>query len=179
MTHSGAAPKWEVIKDPTARSQPYVLAQLSADDGGNRFPLAVMNSPVFRNGEVSVRFKPVSGKEEQAAGLVWRYRDENNYYLARANALENNVAVFRVENGRYLPLSPRGMPHGFGVRHTVVPNQWAILKVAFKGPLFSVFYDHRRLFTVEDDTFDGSGRVGLWTKADSVTYFDDFRVVER
>ena len=104
MTNHGHAPQWEIVKDMSAATQPYVFAQVSVDTVRDRYPLAIFNGITFRDGDVSVRIKPVSGREVQAGGLVWRYRDENNYYLARANALEKNVQVFKVDNLRSMPL---------------------------------------------------------------------------
>ena len=91
--------------------------------------------------------------------------------MVRANALEKNVVVYKVQDGRRIPLTP--------VHHQVRPNAWNILKVTFKGPSFSVYYDHRRILKVTDWTYTGPGKVGLWTKADSVTYFDNFRLVKK
>lgn len=177
---AGCSAKWEILKDPTAPSQPYVFAQVSRSGPENRVPIAIYSGADVRDGEVSVKFKPVAGREDQAAGLVWRYRDENNYYVVRANALENNVALFKVQNGKRYALAPRGKPAGTtGVHHRVNPNTWSILKVAFRGNTFNVYYDHRRILLVEDGTFPTSGKVGLWTQADSVTYFDNFRFVKR
>lgn len=169
MTNHGLAPQWEILRDTSAATQPYVFAQVSADPVGDRFPLAIFNGVTFRDGDVSVRIKPVSGREVQAGGLVWRYVDENNYYLARANALEKNVQVFKVENGRRVPLMA-------GVRHEIPSNDWSILKVSARGSRFQVYMDHRRILQGWDNTFKSGGKVGLWTVADSVIYFDDFRV---
>jgi hypothetical protein len=172
MTNRGRAPQWEIRKDRSAPTQPYVLAQLAAGPGGDRCPLAIWNGDSLHDGEVSVRIKPVSGHEVQAGGIVWRYRDENNYYLARANAIDKNVQVFKVENGNRVALLA-------GVRHEIPVNGWSILKVWMRGNRFQVFIDHRRILQGQDNTFTGSGRVGLWTVGDSVTYFDDFRVSTR
>ncbi len=113
--------------------------------------------------------KPVAGKGEQAGGLVFRYRDANNYYLARANALDNNVALYKVQNGRRIPLNA-------GVRHDIPSNAWSILKVSVRGSRFQVYVNHRRILEAVDSTFMSPGKFGLWTVGDSVTYFDDFRV---
>jgi hypothetical protein len=172
MTNHGRAPQWEVRTDRSAPTQPYVLAQLAGDPGGDRCPLAIWNGFSLHDGEVSVRMKPVSGHDVQAGGIVWRYRDENNYYLARANAVDKNVQVFKVENGRRVPLLA-------GVRHDIPLNGWSILKVWVRGNRFQVFMDHRRILQGQDDTFTGTGKVGLWTVGDSVTYFDDFRVMTK
>jgi hypothetical protein len=171
MTNRGRAPQWEIRRDGSAATQPYVLAQVSTDPGGDRSPLAILDNMSLRDGEVSVRVKPVSGHEEQAGGLVWRYRDANNYYLVRTNALVKNVAVFKVQDGRFTQILP-------GVKHDLPVNGtgWSILKVSVRGNHFQVFLDHRRILQGTDNTFIGFGGVGLWTGADSVTYFDDFRV---
>lgn len=179
MTHPGGAPKWEIVKDPTAPSQPNVLAQTSSDKTDGRFPLAVFDRS-FKDGELSVKFKPMSGAGDQAAGLVWRYRDENNYYIVRANALENNVVLYKVEAGKRSSLAPVGTAKGtYGVKHTVPSKTWSTLAVTFKGDLLTVFFNGQKLFDVKDGTFKDAGKIGLWTKADSVTYFDDFTFQER
>ncbi len=169
MTNRGAAPRWEVLRDRTAPSPPYVLAQVSADPGGTRFPLAIFNGLELRDCDVSVRLKPVAGQQDQAGGVVFRYRDPNNYYLARANALQQNVALLKVEDGRRIPIAP-------AVQHDLPPNSWRILKISARGNRFQVYVDHRRVLQAVDNTFQGPGRVGLWTVGDSVTYFDDFKV---
>ena len=178
MTSTGGPPRWEVLADNTAPSGPNVLGQLSSDTTRGRFPLAILNALECKDGELSVKFKPVSGKVDQAAGLVWRYRDENHYYIVRANALEDNVVLYKVEGGKRTPLAPKGMPAGtYGVRHAVPTQAWSTLGVTFQGAVFTVYFNGQKLFKVEDVTFTGPGKVGLWTKADSATYFDDFRLV--
>jgi hypothetical protein len=178
MTHRGGAPKWEVVNDDTAPSKPHALAQTSSDKTSGRFPLAILNQADIRDGELRVKFKPVSGSGDQAAGLVWRYRDENNYYIVRANALEDNVVLYKVEGGTRTALAPRGTPaKTYGVKHKVPSKTWSTLGVSFQGNLFTVSFNGQKLFEVDDSTFAGAGKAGLWTKADSVTYFDDFEVV--
>lgn len=169
MTHRGAAPEWRVLKDQTAPTQPYVLAQTSHDSNNSRFPLAIFDELNVRNSDVSVRMKPVSGQEHRAGGVVWRYRDANNYYLVRANALTKNVAIYKIENGEITQISAL-------VPHDIPTNAWSILKVSVRGNRFQVYVNHRRILQGQDNTFQGAGKVGLWTMADSVTYFDDFRV---
>jgi hypothetical protein len=160
---------WEVRKDQTAPTQPYVLAEVSGNSHSSESPLAILNDLTARDADVSVRIKPISGREGLAGGVIWRYRDENNYYVARANALENTISVFKVENGRKTPIYA-------GVKHPVPANSWSILKVSVRGPHFQVFLDHRRVLEGNDTTFSSPGRVGLWTLGDSTVYFDDFRV---
>jgi hypothetical protein len=169
MTNRGGAPHWEIRKDRSAPTQPYVFAQVSTDPTGNRFPLAIFDGMSLRDGDVSVRIKPVAGREDQAGGLVFRYLDANNYYLARTNALEKNVALYKVENGRGVQLL-------VSVHHDIQANEWNILKISARGNKLQVYLNHRRLLQAVDNTFKGPGKIGLWTMGDSVTYFDDFRV---
>jgi len=177
MTHEGGLPKWEIIADPSAPSRPNVLAQVSTDNTSGRFPLAIYEKASLRDGAVSVRFKAVSGERDQAAGIVWRYQNPDNYYIVRANALENNVVLYKVEGGKRISLEPRGTPaKTYGVKHTVPKQTWCTLKVNFSGPQFAVFFDGSKIMEVEDSTFASAGKTGLWTKADSVTYFDDFLI---
>lgn len=168
MTNHGAAPRWEVLKDQTAATQPYVFAQVSTDPVGNRFPLAIFDGLLLRDGDVSVRLKPVSGTQDQAGGVVFRYRDANNYYLARANARQQNVALIKIENGERTQIA--------AVKHDIPSNTWRILKVSVRGNRIQVYLDHRRILQTYDGAFTAAGKVGLWTVGDSVTYFDDFRV---
>lgn len=171
MTSGRTPPRWEVVPDHTAPTQPYVLAQVSKDPTDDRFPLAILDGVTLRDGDVSVRLKPVSGREDQGGGLVWRYRDPNNYYLARANAMNKTVTVFRVQDGRRTALP--------SVKHDFEANAWSILKVSARGNRFQVYVDHRRVLEGRDAAFTGPGQVGLCTVADSVMYFDDFRVYPR
>ena len=177
MTHAGGAPKWEVLKDDSAPSKPNVLAQTSDDRTGGRFPLAIYEKANFTDGAVTVKFKPVSGSGDQAAGIVWRYKDPGNYYIVRANALEDNVVLYKVEAGQRISLAPKGTPSKtYGVKHPVPKQTWGTLRIEFAGKLFTVLYDGNKIMEVEDGTFAGAGKVGLWTKADSVTYFDDLKI---
>ena len=172
MTNRGGAPRWEVRLDSTAPTQPYVLAQVSDDSRGGCYPMAILDRIRLRDGDVSVRVKPVAGREERAGGVVFRYRDPNNYYLARANAKGNSIAIFKVENGQRYQISR-------DVRHDIPSGAWSILKVSARGNRFQVYLNHRRILQTVDDTFGGPGQVGVWTVGDAVTYFDDFRVYPR
>jgi hypothetical protein len=179
LTGQGAKGTWVVMADGTAPSQPNVLAQTSADRTSYRFPLAIADEGSFRDLELSVRFKPVSGREDQAAGLVWRLKDANNYYIVRANALEGNVVLYKVQNGKRSDLPLKGEGRTYGKKTSVPPGQWSELRVVATGYLFEVFLGGQKLYEVEDGTFPEAGKVGLWTKADSVTYFDDLRVTAK
>jgi hypothetical protein len=177
---TASAPRWQVMKDPSAPTPPYVLAHIPSAQNPAVSPVALLEKPALQDGEVSVKFKPLSGRPDQCAGLVWRYQDENNYYFVRADVAAKNVVMYKVENGKRIPLAPRGRPAAsYPVKHVVTPNDWSILKVTFNGPVFSVYYDHRRIFRVEDGTFSNSGKVGLWARASSAAYFDNFRVVTK
>jgi len=180
MTHAGGAPKWEIVRDDSAPHPPLVLAQVSRDPTAGRFPLVIWDRASLRNGEVSVAFKPVDGSIDRAAGIIWRYRDPNNYYIVRANALENNVVFYKVENGTRLSIAPKGLPsRAYGVKHEISSGRWSTLRVVFKDNLFTVFLNGERLFDAEDQTLTEAGKVGLWTKADSLTYFVDFAFIKQ
>jgi hypothetical protein len=179
MTHTGGTPKWEIVRDDTAPHPPMAFAQVSRDATAGHFPLAIWDGATIRNGEASVAFKAVDGSIDRAAGIVWRYQDPNNYYIVRANALENNVVLYKVEAGTRLSIAPKGLPsRAYGVKHEVPSRRWNTLRVVFNESLFTVFLNGERLFDAEDQTFKGAGKVGLWTKADSVTYFADFTFVK-
>lgn len=167
MTGKGA-PKWTVERDDTAPSKGLVLKQ----SGKATYPLAFKEGSSIRDGFVEVRFKPVAGSEDRAAGLVWRAKDANNYYVVRANALENNVVLYKTVNGVRSSLDIVGRRGGYGVKVPVPSNQWHTLRVDFAGTRFKVTLNGKPLFEVDDATFAEAGMVGLWTKADSVTAFD-------
>jgi hypothetical protein len=166
-------PKWTVQKDDTAPSRPNVLKQ-SGWTPRPSFSLCIKTNSSLKDGFVEVKFKPVSGTNDQAAGLVWRYRDAENYYVARANALEDNVVLYKVEKGKRTALDIVGRAGGYGVKERVSAQQWSTLRVNFAGLRFTVLLNGKELYAVEDTTFPEAGAVGLWTKADSVTLFDDF-----
>jgi 3-keto-disaccharide hydrolase len=179
LTGQGTEGEWVVKADPGAPSPPNVFAQTSSDSTNYRFPLAIADDGIFKDPELSVRFKPISGKEDQAAGLAFRLKDANNYYIVRANALENNVVLYKVENGKRTDLPLRGEGRTYGKKANVPSGQWSTLKVIVAGNLFEVYLNDEKLYEVEDETFMDAGKIGLWTKADSVTYFDDLRVTAR
>jgi hypothetical protein len=169
QTGSGTA-KWAVEKDDSAPSKPNVLKQ----SGQATFPVCIKNDTNLKDGFVEVKFKPVAGKEDQAGGVIWRAKDSNNYYIARANALEGNVVLYKTVNGKRSPLDIAGRKGGYGVKEPVASGQWHTLRVEFAGNRFKLSFDGKHLFDVEDTTFTQAGNVGVWTKADSVTLFDDF-----
>jgi hypothetical protein len=127
----------------------------------------------IKDGFIQIKFKAVAGAEDRAGGVVWRARDANNYYVARANALEDNVVLYKTVEGVRSALDIVGRKGGYGVAISVPADEWLTLRVEFKGSRFRVLYNGRQLFEVEDSTFSDAGKVGLWTKADSVTLFDE------
>ncbi len=164
-TGSGKQGRWTVIADPSAPSGTNVLAQLDTDDTSFRFPLAVAAAPILRDGRVAVKCKPVSGEVDQACGLVFRYLDADNYYVTRANPLEGNVRLYRVRDGKRQPLA--------SWTGKVTASAWQDYAVEFRGDHLQVSWDGAKVLDHRDRTFSKPGKVGLWTKADSVTYFDD------
>jgi len=161
QTGSGTA-KWTVDKDNSAPSRPNVLKQ----SGQATFPVCFKNDTSIKDGFVEVKFKPIAGKEDQAGGVIWRLQDANNYYIARANALENNATIYHTIKGKRIEKKRANME--------VASGRWHTLRVDFKDNHFTVAFDGRKAIEWDDDTFKSAGKVGLWTKADSVTAFDDF-----
>jgi hypothetical protein len=170
VTGHGSA-RWRVVKDSSASSAPNVLEQ----SGEGTFCWAVDQRASIRDGWVEAAIKPERGREDQAGGLVFRFIDAGNYYVVRINALEDNVVLFKTVNGKRIPLQLKGRMIGYGMDVAVPDAQWSRLRVEFRGTLFKVFYNGKPMFSVEDRTFTGAGAVGVWTKADSVTRFDDIR----
>jgi hypothetical protein len=168
LTGSGD-PKWTVEFDETAPSKSNVLKQ----SGQATYPLILKNDTNIKDGFVEVKFKAVAGSEDRAAGIVWRAKDANNYYVTRANALEDNVVLYKTVKGVRSPLDIVGRKGGYGIKISVPANTWHSLRVDFKGSRFSVSFNAKQVFEVEDSTFTDAGKVGLWTKADSVTLFDE------
>lgn len=156
------APKWTVEADGTAPSQGRVLRQ----SGKAAFPWCVKDDTALIDGWVEVKLRPLSGREDQAGGVVWRWKDAGHYYVARANALENNVSLYYVEGGRRKTLKY--------VDAAVPLDAWHTLRVEFAGTRIAVLLNGRRTIELDDGRIAGAGKLGVWTKADSVTAFDDF-----
>src|SRR2546425_3023840 len=169
LTGQGRPGVWIVKKDDQAHGN--VLVQTDADTTDYRFPVAVYNDVTAKDVDLSVRFKPISGKGDQGAGLVWRYRDPNNYYITRCNALEDNCTIYHVVNGRRQAFRNQNVK--------VASNTWHTLRIEAAGDHFVVTYDDRKVLDATDQTFKEAGKVGLWTKADSVIAFDDFSIATR
>ena len=156
------SPRWTVEPDASAPSRPNVLRQ----SGSGTFPWCVRPEATLSDGYVEVKFKPLSGREDQAGGVVWRWKDGDNYYVARANALENNVSLYYTQNGSRKTIKYVDAP--------VLRNTWHTLRAEFSGKRILVVLDGKAYIELEDDHIGGAGAVGVWTKADSVTSFDDF-----
>lgn len=172
---AGAPGKWIVEAEGANK----YLAQVDPDNTRARFPVAVVSDISAADIDLSVRFRPISGRVDQAAGLVWRYRDQDNYYIVRANALEDNVVLYKVENGTRTDLPVKGEGRTYGKKTEVPAKQWSTLRVAANGRLFEVHFNGAKLYDVEDATFTQAGKVGVWTKADSVTQFDDLMIITK
>jgi hypothetical protein len=161
-------PRWTVEEDATAPSHSRIVKQ----SGNATFPVLLRNDTNIKDGFIEMKFKPIAGAEDRAAGLVWRAKDANNYYVLRANALEDNVVLYKTVNGVRRSLDIVGRAGGYGVKAPVPANRWGSLRIEFKGSRFKAIYNGQTVFEVEDETFADAGMVGLWTKADSVTLFD-------
>ena len=161
QTGSGSA-KWSVGKDESAPSKPNVLKQ----SGQATFPVCFKNDTNLKDGFVEVKFKPVAGKEDQAGGIISRVQDANNYYISRANALEDNVTIYHTINGKRVAFK--------NINTKVTSGVWHTLRVEFQGNKFAVTFDGNKVIDATDESFANAGEVGVWTKADSVTLFDDF-----
>ncbi len=176
LTGRGKPGKWLIAKDYDSPERGNILAQTEADPTDYRFPVCVYHGLSLKDADISVNFKTVSGKGDQAAGIVWRYKDKDNYYVLRANALEGNVVLYKVQDGKRTDLPLKGQGRTYGVKVAVPSGKWLALRVVAKGSLFTVYFEGKQLFQVEDSSLTASGKFGFWTKADSVTYFDDLKV---
>jgi hypothetical protein len=154
--------KWTVVPDGSAPSKPNVLKQ----SGVATYPVCIKDDTSLKDGFVEVKIKPIAGNEDQAGGVIWRCQDVDNYYIARANALEDNVTIYHTIQGRRVAFK--------NVDTKVAPGVWHTLRVDFLGNKFTVTLDGKKVIEATDDSFADAGKVGVWTKADSVTLFDDF-----
>jgi hypothetical protein len=166
-TGQGSLGRWVVVSDESSFGG-RAIEQSSTDRTDYRFPLAILNTVVAKDVEVSLKFKPVAGRVDQAGGIAVRVLDGDNYYVVRANALEDNVRFYRVVKGRRQEID--------GVNTKVASNEWHLLGLKALGERFTVEFDGKTLFTTSDKTFAGAGKVALWTKSDSVTRFDQITI---
>lgn len=170
-TGQGSEGKWIVMTDSTAPSKPNVVAQTSTDKTDYRFPLLISDEGSFKDLDLSVKFKAVAGQVDRAAGLVFRLKDANNYYIVRANALEDNYRLYHVVDGKRRQFA--------GANFKVTSGEWHEIKVECAGNRIICYYDGVKRIEATDGTFKDAGKIGLWTKADSVTYFDDLKATAR
>jgi hypothetical protein len=170
-TGPGAPGQWVVIAEPSAPSRPNVVAQNSADPTDLRLVLLVGDEGSFKDFGLSVKFKTVSGEVDRTAGLVFRLKDANNYYVAQVNALEDKFRLYHVVAGKKHPFA--------GANFAVSSGEWHELRIECVGDKIICYFDGVKKIEATDETFRDAGKVGLWTKADSVTYFDDLRVVAK
>lgn len=159
---SRGTPHWIVAMEPGSTNPGKVLLQ----DGRGTYPWCVKDDTSITNGFVEAQFKPIAGREDQAGGVVWRWKNADNYYVARANALENNVSLYYVEGGSRKTIKYADAP--------VASASWHTLRVEFSGTHIAVSLDGRRYIELDDSHIAGAGAVGVWTKADSVTAFSRF-----
>ena len=167
-TGGGREGRWVVLAERDAPSGGNVLAQVDTDETDYRFPVAVVQDTSHRDLSLSVKCKPVSGKVDQACGLVFRYKDPDNYYITRANALEDNLRLYYVKDGHRKQFA--------GWNGKITSGAWHELRVVAKGDHFEVSWDGKKVIEATDRTFPEAGKIGLWTKADSITHFDDLTV---
>ncbi len=164
LTGRGKPCHWQIVNDHGN----HVLAQVSAETPDYRFNLITNNLLRYKDVEISVRFKGVQGRGDQGGGPVWRYRDANNYYVARANPLENNFRLYKVANGnRYMLKS---------ASFRIDSGKWYTLKITMQGNRIRCYFDGKLKLETTDNTFSQAGKAGLWTKSDAVTWFDDMRI---
>ncbi len=169
-TNSQRPGRWQVQADKTAPSKPLVFAQLSMRSGRADSSIALFDKNACQDGDVSVVLKLVSGRMEQSAGVIWRFQDTANYYFAVASANKGSVEIYKKANNAVSLLAHAS------VRHPIDPKEWNLLKVAFRGPRVVLYFGHRKLIDAQDTTLANAGKTGLWTKADTVAYFDNFRL---
>ena len=170
MTGSGKGSNWKIVEDNTSPSGSKVLAQ-TVDNSGSTFNLCVADTPRFKDVEVSVAFKAVRGKKDQGGGVVWRYKDDKNYYIARFNPLEDNYRLYKVVDGKRLQLTTKE-------RLKAPADKWHTLTIQMKSDVIVCLLNGTKHLEANDTVFDKVGKVGLWTKADAQTYFDGFQAKE-
>jgi hypothetical protein len=161
------AGNWQVLATDRAKSPPHVLAQLMGKGAEHAYKVLLIKEVIASDLNLEVSFLPIQGRADMGGGLIWRAADDRNYYLARANPLEQNIRVYRVENGI------RHLLENFN--QTIDVKRWHTLRVTHQGCRVNIFYDDKQVFDLCDKTFH-AGMIGLWTKSDAVTYFDDLRL---
>jgi hypothetical protein len=159
-----SAGDWQVLSTDRAKSPPHVLGQLQRKGAEHAYKTLLINSLRGSNLDLQVSFLAIEGKADMGGGLIWRAADDRNYYLTRANPLEQNIRIYRVAKG------VRQMIQNFD--QIIDVRSWHTLRVVMKGCRVQVLFDEKQIFELCDETFK-EGKIGLWTKSDAVTYFDD------
>lgn len=171
-TGTGEGSNWKVVADDSSPSKTGFVVAQTAESPSAVFNLCVADDTSYKDVEVSVAFKAIKGQKDQGGGLVWRYKDANNYYVARMNPLEDNYRVYKVQDGKRSQFATQ--------EDLKVPvGEWHRLKVKHTGDHIECFLDEKKYLDVKDDTFKDAGSIGLWTKADAQSYFDDLKVEEK
>jgi 3-keto-disaccharide hydrolase len=166
-TGRGAGSVWKVVRDKSAPSGANVLAQTSSDGPGRVFNLCLADPTRYRDFDLSVSFKANTGNIDQGGGPVWRFQDANNYYICRMNPLEDNFRVYKVVAGKRIQLASLDIE--------ALAGKWHAIRVGMHGDHITCSVNGKKL-DVHDDSIDKPGKVGLWTKADAATSFDDLSV---
>jgi hypothetical protein len=172
-SRSASLPRWKIEIDRTAPSRPHVLAPVRTRSGRHEASVALFDKSHCRDGEVSVDVKLVSGSEDPAAGVVWRFRDPGNYYFALVSADKDHVAIYRRLNNEVSPVASAAIPH------RVEEDAWNLLRVVFRGPNFTLYFGHRKLLQAQDSRLADAGRMGVWIQKDTLAYFDNFGLQRR
>jgi Domain of Unknown Function (DUF1080) len=167
-TGRGEGSIWKIVEDDTAPSKSGVALAQTAESPGNVFNICVAEDSSYKDVTLSVSFKAVAGKMDQGGGFVWRYLDHNNYYICRMNPLEDNYRVYHVVNGKRVQIGGKE-----GIKIPV--GEWHKLKVEVKGNEMEGYLDGEKIWEVTDETFKDAGKVGLWSKADAQSRFDEFK----
>ncbi len=159
---------WQVVADDSAPSKPNVLALTKTESEGIVSNLLILDKPPFKDVDISVRLKAISGKVDQGGGVIWRCKDENNYYICRLNPLESNFRVYKMEQATRTQFA--------SAKVEAQEGKWYTLRVTMTGSDIACYLDGQKLLEAKDETFPSAGTIGLWTKADAATAFDDLEV---
>ena len=176
-TRRGEPGRWIVHPDTTAPSKPNVLAQLTAFKTPNNFAVALNDRGDCLDGDLSVNLKMVSGQVTQTAGLIWRYQGPRNFYAISIDAMGDKLTVERTLDGKSsIVTQTSGSGTTSSVSHRIDPQEWNLIKIVYRDQRATIFFNHRKLLEVDDSAILKSGKAGIWTKGDTIAYFDDFRI---
>ena len=165
---TGTRATWKIVADGSAPSKSQIVALTESKNSGQTYNLLIAEKTQFKDLEVEVMVKALGGKEDQGGGPIWRAKDENNYYISRWNPLEDNFRVYFVKDGRRKQIGTATV--------AADPTAWHKIRIEHRGNRIVAEFDGKKFIELKDDTFQEAGMVGLWTKADATTGFDDFEV---